>query len=374
MPSILAPFASMGDLAPPKKWRWQAYADTPLNRLKGSQEFRLLELQASELSGPIKCALRTYSFDSAPPAYTALSYTWGSADNCNAIELNGVPFTVGYNLWSYLDEMRSQEQYQLYWIDAVCINQRNVLERNHQVQNMRQIYSNAASVSIWLGRLDQSPHCGVGMEFLATGEKAELCTYDQGKGILGLCSRNYWTRVWIIQEIMLAKECTIYYCNLRANLSTLYNLIGEVRDFYTLEHPEGKPQVRLPRLLLETPAATIVLTKFMDRFRLGVRKTVPLMRLLEIYRHQMATNILDKVYALHGLTPDSEAMEVEYEISPAQLAVKLLCYVCLKFDTRGIDFVERRKQLMRFGEMVAQILDVAWSPDDIRMAITVIDD
>jgi len=38
-------------------------------------------------------------------------------------------------------------------VDAVCINQENLLERNSQVQIMDQIYRNAETVHIWLGHM-----------------------------------------------------------------------------------------------------------------------------------------------------------------------------------------------------------------------------
>ena len=46
------------------------------------------------------------------------------------------------NLWWFLHHMRLRSQWKLFWIDALCIDQSNILERNHQVNSMRQIYSN----------------------------------------------------------------------------------------------------------------------------------------------------------------------------------------------------------------------------------------
>jgi hypothetical protein len=39
----------------------------------------------------------------------------------------------------------------LLWIDALCIDQENVIERNHQVQQMGEIFSRASNVLAWLG-------------------------------------------------------------------------------------------------------------------------------------------------------------------------------------------------------------------------------
>jgi hypothetical protein len=77
---------------------------------------------------------------------------WGPSQRYGAIMLNGEAFPVGYSLWSFLRQMQIREQYGNYWMDAICSNQKSVLERNHQVQMMRLIYSNAHSVAVWLGR------------------------------------------------------------------------------------------------------------------------------------------------------------------------------------------------------------------------------
>lgn len=45
---------------------------------------------------------------------------------------------------------------QYLWIDALSIDQANVLERNHQVQQMAEIYSKAKYVLVWVGPQSQT--------------------------------------------------------------------------------------------------------------------------------------------------------------------------------------------------------------------------
>jgi hypothetical protein len=131
------------------------YSVAPLNF--GAPEFRLVELEPGAQSGDIKCRLCSYSLDEDYPPYVALSYAWGRKDTYKDIDLNGIRFPVGNNLWWFLHHMQLRGQYITFWIDAICINQSDVLEQNHQVQMMRQIYSNAKSVSVWLGEADIPP-------------------------------------------------------------------------------------------------------------------------------------------------------------------------------------------------------------------------
>jgi hypothetical protein len=66
--------------------------------------------------------------------------------------------------------MRLQQRYITFWIYVLSINQKDVLEQNHQVQMMRQIYSRAQSVWVWLGEADETTNSNMAMQFLATRE------------------------------------------------------------------------------------------------------------------------------------------------------------------------------------------------------------
>jgi hypothetical protein len=83
--------------------------------------------------------------------YTCLSYTWGNPGNRIPIKVDGKSFYVSRNLHDFLVMARRTLADTWLWIDALCIDQSNTLERNHQVQQMGRIYSLAETVLIWLG-------------------------------------------------------------------------------------------------------------------------------------------------------------------------------------------------------------------------------
>ena len=56
-----------------------------------------------------------------------------------------------------------------FWIDAICIQQSDVSERNHQVRMMGLIYKRAAFVLAWLGM-----DCEKALQQLATADLAQL--------------------------------------------------------------------------------------------------------------------------------------------------------------------------------------------------------
>jgi hypothetical protein len=158
------------------------------------------------------------------PPFKALSYTWGSPYPVHSIQIDGKPFSVRQNLWEFLV---TTEEYQTWlWIDAICIDQTSNRERNHQVQFMDQIFRSANEVLIWLGpEADDSRLAIDYLHFwnpfyqnrhpkkiaedskeLATRKKAVRREFVvQTQAIEALLRRPYWSRVWVVQEILHAR-------------------------------------------------------------------------------------------------------------------------------------------------------------------------
>ncbi|KAF2437441.1 hypothetical protein P171DRAFT_336676, partial [Karstenula rhodostoma CBS 690.94] len=88
--------------------------------------------------------------------YTCLSYMWEPPSlpkDLQAIIINGSETRIRQNLFDFLEVAAAlQSIRRVYWIDALCINQQDGVERNHQVQQMGEIYSKATSVISWLGK------------------------------------------------------------------------------------------------------------------------------------------------------------------------------------------------------------------------------
>lgn len=118
------------------------------------QETRMLKvLPALSKEGLIRCEVQhvrldvDHYFD-----FDALSYMWGSPKaSSRKILINEARFRVRKNLWNFLSISRINRPGRWLWIDAICIDQANTKERNHQIHLMRKIYSSACEVLIWLG-------------------------------------------------------------------------------------------------------------------------------------------------------------------------------------------------------------------------------
>lgn len=93
----------------------------------------------------------------------------------------------------------------LLWVDSLCIDQGNVSERNHQVRLMSQIYSQASFVLVWLGEHADGSHNVITCARRMLGTKNRTRKEELTK----LLSRPYWTRLWVVQEILLARSITL---------------------------------------------------------------------------------------------------------------------------------------------------------------------
>jgi hypothetical protein len=166
-----------------------------------SRDIRLISLQGRSVTSStgqrslgdeqdICCELSAVPLDKAPP-YVALSYTWGDPKDTLAIHVNNNVMHVTRNLHSALLHLRLDCSRTL-WVDAVCIDQQNNVEKSDQVQLMREIYHRAIHVTVWLGPSDDTSD-GV-MDYLnMLGEEALLCNVSGLKEPI----RQKWAELFV---------------------------------------------------------------------------------------------------------------------------------------------------------------------------------
>ncbi|KAI7366880.1 hypothetical protein KC354_g3817 [Hortaea werneckii] len=126
---------------------------------KESLEIRLLTVypatDPSEV--PVKCSLSHANLGKEPkPEYETISYTWGKSTERKTVIVDDIPLEVPVSAERAIRRMRLRDQKRVLWIDAICVNQADTSERNHQVGIMAEIYSNTTQGLIWLGKADDS--------------------------------------------------------------------------------------------------------------------------------------------------------------------------------------------------------------------------
>lgn len=204
-------------------------------------------------NGPIQCELQTFSLDDKPE-YKALSYCWTQAAAICKIFVNGVPFFIRPNLSNYLELRNKDRDTGWVFIDAICIDQRDVEERSSQVQLMGDVYGSATEVIVWLGKEDrwqdliaQRGHRGVSMikQHCEGSSKIDFRELDNAahRALVWSAFRmafllpEYWLRAWIVQEVRLARTLVFKYQNLELDLDSFEN-------FLSLFHGQGLSDVR----------------------------------------------------------------------------------------------------------------------------------
>lgn len=119
------------------------------------QAIRLMELLPDlRFKAPIRCSLHEINLsndEKSRSSYEALSYVWGSPTFDRPIQCDGKTLLITVNLEAGLRRLRKGRASRLVWVDAICINQNSVQERNHQVELMGKVYAQSSRVIVWLG-------------------------------------------------------------------------------------------------------------------------------------------------------------------------------------------------------------------------------
>ena len=247
---------------------------------------------------PIRCTVSEAKF-SDRPQYEALSYMWGDDTVQRPIVINDQPLQVTQNLFHAVHFLRTRQRSldgsvipgspgARYWIDAICINQNDVHEKNKQIRIMPHIYFRAKTVLVWLGRKEVDTD----QEAPQSSEKFHL--YKT------IYHDEYWTRLWIIQEIGKATQLQVCYVmgskiTALSSYSLEWNqLIQDIEAHYTRLVSSGDGQdmnggpLRLDRQL-----------------RGKYTGSHSLLSLIETHRDARCKNPRDKIFGLVGLSTDS---------------------------------------------------------------------
>ncbi|KAK0707764.1 heterokaryon incompatibility protein-domain-containing protein [Lasiosphaeris hirsuta] len=242
-------------------------------KLWRKHDIRLLSIPPRDFNDQFHCELVHEDLNTLP-LYDAISYTWaddsGDRRKNKAIFLGSVKFMVTSSCHLALQRARLHGHTEI-WIDAVCINQDDTDERSHQVQLMAQIYAGARSVLVYIG--EESTDSSEVLNHLAQG----MHLIEKKAAVTTLLGRPYFWRVWILQEIALARKATLVCVPLALSFVA----------------PEFRSIEELPRLL-------------------------------DISSFCEATDPRDKVYALLGLATGTEGYGFlpDYDIDLEEVYVK----------------------------------------------------
>ncbi|RMZ75474.1 hypothetical protein DV738_g5461, partial [Chaetothyriales sp. CBS 135597] len=249
-----------------------------------NQSIRLVQIQGStSASGVLSLRITQFSKTKRPP-YTAVSYTWGTSSQLLSIRINGRPFQIHQNLWHLLFHLRQRGESRFLWIDALCIDQSHLPERNFHVQLMSKIYEDAEFAIVWLGPPSDDRREARAMDFVQ-----EMATHPrQQAGKSGASFRDVY-----LSEFLQAKRIEVL-CGI-ARLEWIYfdKVYLDVRELETV------PDYLAPELkdFLTTVPCRLTARRLIHR-------TSRLEDLLHEFYDAQCAEPRDKVYGLLGIAQD----------------------------------------------------------------------
>lgn len=354
--------------------------------LKHKDSFRLLRIHPSLLgSRPLKCDMLSIQSPDLILLYYAISYRWEKTLKSGKIFINGQEFPVYANVESILKDMRSPIRPLLVWIDQVCINQEDRAEQAKQVAMMGEIYKGSARVfvclpcpdihsygifsglrrnfifhltarekdisraSLMILRLrdsrilqdfsaEEDTKAG---HFLAVGDEAHWQSLEN------LLRHPWFGRVWIIQEIALAKQVSIRYGNV--NFSWEYFILA----MSTLSRSELK---RFPEFLRAHDSTALEPVKvpgienslILENLRRWYRRRdlLPLLDTLILSLRFECEQKVDNIFGLMGIIAESDRgrwCNIGYDSSQpirvfTEVAIELLTQFGLRDQFRVLRF------------------------------------
>ena len=320
----------------------QLYAALPLNRHE--EEIRLLHVHLGTWDAEIEGKFSVVSLKKNPE-FIALSYTWGDMIDAPpaAVKVRGQAIPVSPNLHDALRRLRwhthqaSHYKRLVIWADALCINQADMQEKQHQIPLMRKIYSQCQYTALWLGEisydnlttnpgapepveaarkiiveLHNEEHLTSIKPFDRDGTDAHFINVQN---VFNTLAESPWfTRRWVIQEAVLSPAVEVFFGPLSMELSFL----SRAMDMYS-EHIEKSccTTSEHGHYMLRRSIRTF-LQEFTSlryyRYRHGLGSKTHILELCREFTSRETSLDADYVYSLLGLTNPTSSIVPDYSI------------------------------------------------------------
>jgi len=295
----------------------------------------------------LRCELIQVPLDNAPK-YIAISYAWGDSGHTQNIQVDGIAKPITTSLYGALKALRRRNGVVTAWADALCIDQSNGEERTVQVQLMKDIFSKAQSVSVWLG--PEAEESGLAMRLLShiahrrdespahikelINSKARRREFD---AVVRVFEREYWSRLWVVQEIFNATNVEVY-CGPTRLPWNVYRTASKVflrhkddlaQTFHSTpfdNSPQSMTRSRVPYvdvLVRHGPGSlpdVSALLSFGDS---------SILEILRACRSKQASVPHDKVFGILGLLPEEvrENFKPDYNLTVRDVYINVVDYL-----------------------------------------------
>ena len=295
-------------------------------------QIRLVSFEPIRGEDSVCLRLAAFSLTSAP-RYTALSYMWGEKTGDCEITINEHSVLVRPNCYYALRQLRESGLSAYYWLDAISIDQSNSQERGHQVQMMANIFMSAQQVAVSYG-----VETGANLAFTRMLLQLDVSDTDRAVRKLGpleadehaglhdLVHRPYWNRMWIVQELAVARSVVVLTDGTTLPLPFVFKFIHTLCSDRRLQG-DGIVDINNPMLpseataLWNTPMMTLGYSLHWQasdlvRSARGFWRT-PLHEALIYFGNKVCEDVRDRVYAIMSLVVKPwhlERLTVDYSL------------------------------------------------------------
>ncbi|KAF7196751.1 Heterokaryon incompatibility protein 6, OR allele [Pseudocercospora fuligena] len=261
------------------KRRWESdifveLREVPFDKLGDSYHFEALSYHwgTGDPSKPILVKIG-FNPEHAPPKAAPtgpIEDRWGIVRT--VVDMNKTKqLWVRDNLHSALLHLRREKEKVVLWIDALCIDQENIAEKQDQISKLAHIFSKADNVLVWLGDSDEQTRNAMRFikEVIDLEKLKSLISPERLKDwddLIYLMRSPWFSRRWVIQELALARNANVMcgtdednWVNFRDAISMLHHNFYDIRKLAkeSLAHKNdsnalGDPESLGARVLVDT--------------------------------------------------------------------------------------------------------------------------
>jgi hypothetical protein len=313
-----------------------------------SREIRLMTLLPGQTHEEIKVVLSVISL-STKPQYEALSYVWGDSHRTRFIFIDGRRSRITENLEVALRRLRHLDQERILWVDAICVNQQDLAERESQVSLMAEIYGGCQFCTVWLGEEDATTARAFDLvRSMASGShfedwpclspefRASLKQHRESKRELeacilfhsglfeplqGLFERSWWSRSWTVQELIFPKLVMVKCGRHEIDWHEIFQAHGTLEIHFDRccahfrDCLSGEDDISLSIFDDAVSSLGLLRLDYEDQKLPGANPPPDLIYILTLNRKRKASDPRDKVYAFLSLCPLDvrETLRADYD-------------------------------------------------------------
>jgi hypothetical protein len=306
--------------------------------------------------------------------FETLSYCWGS-DVCDKLILvDGLQLQVTTNFENMLRHVQTLPEARSgmgFWADGVCINQLNMPEKESQIGLMKRIYAEALSTVIWLGPGHEASDRAVKVMNDAFGDcrpydetrwypslkPKENISGGEWQSMLDVWDRDYFKRMWIIQELALNKSFTLFMCGSRI----FSRLVLQDSCFWVRNHVGD-----VARVIRGSPGGAVSHANTDDIYNIASNvfnlvmlstSDIDIDSMFDLAHRSQVKEPHDKVYGLLGLLPIPLATRITPNYSKPSKAV------FTEFATLMLQDCERLDQVLSWSTIDGHDASPHWVPN-----------